>query len=54
VKERPSDDWKHIVWLDELYVTVLPTSDWVYVWTSPKEAYSPECLVSAVKRGARS
>jgi len=25
----------------------------VYVWTSPKEAYNPECLVPAVKHGNR-
>ena len=34
--------------------TMLPTSGRVYVWTSPKEAYNPECLVPTVKHGARS
>ena len=31
-----------------------PTLGQVYVWTSSKEAYNPECLVPTVKHGARS
>ena len=33
---------------------MFPTSGRVYVWTSPKEAYNPECLVPTVEHGARS
>jgi len=33
---------------------LFPPSGWVYVWTSPKEAYNPEFLVPAGKHGARS
>jgi len=33
---------------------LFPTSGQVYVWTSPKEAYNPECLVSTLKHAARS
>jgi len=33
---------------------LFPTSGRVYVWTSPKEAYNPECLVVTVQYGARS
>ena len=42
------------MWSDESSVTMLRTSGWVYVWTSPKEAYNPECLVPTVQHGARS
>jgi len=31
-----------------------PTSGWVNIWRTPKEAYNPECLVSTVKYGGRS
>ena len=43
--------WK--IWLDVPSFT-FPTSGWVYVWTSPKEASNPECLVPIVKHGDRS
>jgi hypothetical protein len=29
--------------------TLFPTLGRVYVWTTPKEAYNPECLVLTVK-----
>ena len=32
---------------------MFPTSGQVYVWTSPKEVYNPECLVPTVQYGAR-
>ena len=49
----PSDDWKYMIWSDEPSFMLFQTSGWVYVWTSPKEAYNPECLVPTVKHGAR-
>jgi len=49
----PSDDWKYIIWSD-VSPFMFPTLDHVYVWTSPKEAYNPACLVPTVKHGARS
>jgi len=52
-KTWPSDDWKYIIWSDEPSFMLFPTSGWVYIWTSPKEAYNPECLVPTVKHGAR-
>jgi len=42
-------DWKHKKWSDELSFMFFPTSGWVYVSRTPKEAYNPECLVPAVK-----
>jgi hypothetical protein len=30
--------------------TLFPTRGRVYVWTTPKEVYNPECLVPAVKQ----
>ena len=50
-KTCPSDD---IMWSDESSFTLFPPSGRVHVWTSPKEAYNPECLVPTVKHGARS
>jgi len=44
-----SDDWKYIIWSDELYFTLFPTSGQVYVWRMPKKAFIPECLFPAVK-----
>jgi hypothetical protein len=34
---------------DESSFTLFPTSGRVYSWRTPKEAYSPECLVPTVK-----
>jgi hypothetical protein len=48
-----SDDWGYIIWSDELFM-LFPTSGWVSVWTTPKEAYSPECLGPTVKHGGGS
>ena len=42
------------MWSDESSFTLFPTSGQLYVWTSPKEAYNPECLVPNVKHGTRS
>ena len=42
------------MWSDESSFTLFPPSGQVHVWTSPKEAYNPECLVPTVKHGARS
>ena len=53
-KTWPSDDWKHIKWSGESSFTLFTTLGRVCVWTSPKEAYNPECLVPTVKHGARS
>jgi hypothetical protein len=38
-----------IIWSNESSFTLIPTSGRVYVWTTPKEAYNPECLVPQVK-----
>jgi len=53
-KTWPSYDWKYIIWSGESSFTLYPTSGRVYIWTSPKEAYNPECLVPTVKHVARS
>jgi hypothetical protein len=34
-----------VIWSDESSFTLLPASGRVYFWRTPKEAYSPECLV---------
>jgi hypothetical protein len=39
------------MWADESSFTLLPTSERVYVWRTPKEAYQQECLVLRVKHG---
>ena len=52
-KTWTSVDWKYVIWSDELPV-LFPTSGWVYVWTPPKEAYIPECVVPTVTHGGRS
>jgi hypothetical protein len=36
---------------DELSFKLLPTSERVYVWRTPKETYNPEWLVPTVKHG---
>jgi hypothetical protein len=38
-----------MIWSDESSFTVFPTSGRVYVCRTPKEAYSPECLVPTLK-----
>jgi hypothetical protein len=48
-----SDDWRYITRSDESS-TLLPTSGWVYVLTTPKKAYSPENLVPTVTHGGGS
>jgi hypothetical protein len=48
-----SDDWKYVLWSDELSCTLFPASDQVYAWRIPKEAYNPEYLVPTVKHGTR-
>jgi len=48
-----SDDWKYVLWSDELFFTLFPTSGQVYASRIPKEAYNPECLVPTVKHGSR-
>jgi len=48
-----SDDWKYVLWSDELSCTLFPALDQVYAWRIPKEAYSLECLVPTVKHGTR-
>ena len=45
------DDQKYVIWSDESYFTLFPTSGWVYVRRTSKEAYNPECQVRTVKRG---
>jgi len=35
-KTRMSDEWKYVIWLDELSFTLFPTSGQVYVWRTPK------------------
>jgi len=42
-----------VIWSGESSFTLI-TLGQVYVWTSPKEAYNPECLVPTVKHGNRS
>ena len=48
------DDCKYVIWSDESSFTLFPTSGWVYVWRTPKEAYNPECLIPAVEHEGRS
>ena len=42
-KTWTSDDWKYVIWSDELSFTLFPTSGRVYVWRTPKESHNPEC-----------
>ena len=37
-KTRTSDDWKYVIWSDESFFTLFPTSGRVCVWRTPKEA----------------
>ena len=48
------DDWKYVIWSNELSFTLFPTSGRVYVCRTPKEAYNPECLSPTVKHGGGS
>jgi hypothetical protein len=43
-----SDDCKYIIWSEELFFTLFPTSGWVYIWETSKEAHNPEFLVPLV------
>ena len=43
-KTWTSDDWKYVIWSDELSFTLFPTSGWVYVWRTPKESCNPTIL----------
>jgi hypothetical protein len=45
---------EHVIWSDELFFTLFPTSGRVYIWRTPKEAYNLECLVPTVKHGGTS
>jgi len=47
-----SDDWKYVIWSDELFFTLFPTSGRVYVWKMPKEAHNPEFLFPFVNTKA--
>jgi hypothetical protein len=40
-----------LIWSDESFFTLFPTSGRVYVWRTPKEGYNPECLAPGVKYG---
>jgi hypothetical protein len=43
-----------VIWSDESFFMLFPTSGRLYVWITPKEAYSPECLVPTAKHGGGS
>jgi len=53
-KTWTSVDWKYVIWSDEMFFTLFPTSGRVYVWKTPKEAYNSECLFPIVKHGGGS
>jgi hypothetical protein len=38
-----------VTWSDESSFTPFPTSGRVCIWRTPKDAYTPECLVPTVK-----
>jgi hypothetical protein len=40
-----SDDCEYVIWSDELFFTLFPTSGRIYVWKTPKETRNPEFLV---------
>jgi len=44
-----SDDWKYVIWSDEMPFALFPTSG-----RTPKEACNPQCLVPTVKRAGGS
>jgi hypothetical protein len=44
----------YAIWSDEPSFTLFPTSGRVYIWSTSKEAYNPECLVPTVKDGGGS
>ncbi|GFX24140.1 transposable element Tcb1 transposase [Trichonephila clavipes] len=46
--------WQQVIWLDESTFTLFQTTGRVYVWRTPKEAFSPECIVPTVKHGGGS
>jgi hypothetical protein len=52
-KTLMSDNWKYVTWSDESSF-IFPKSFWVDVWSMPKEANNPECLVPSVKCGGGS
>jgi hypothetical protein len=39
-----------VIWSDESTYVLLPTSERVYVWRTPKEVYNPDYLVLTVKQ----
>jgi hypothetical protein len=41
-KTQISDNWKHVIWSDELSFMLFPTSGRVYVWRMPKETYNKQ------------
>jgi hypothetical protein len=43
-----------LIWSDELFFTLFPTSQRVYVWRTPKQTYYPGCLVPTVEHGGGS
>ena len=51
-KTRTSDDWKYIMMSHPSHYSQHQAG--FIVWTSPKEAYNPECLVPTVKHGGGS
>ncbi|GFW63338.1 transposable element Tcb1 transposase [Trichonephila clavipes] len=46
--------WQQVIWLDESTFTLFQTTGRVYEWRTPKEAFSPECIVPTVKHGGGS
>jgi hypothetical protein len=48
------EQWKNVIFSDESSFTLFPTTDRVYVWRQPKEAFEPDCLLPTVKHGGGS
>jgi hypothetical protein len=46
--------WQHVIWSDESAFTLFQTTGRVYVWRTPREAFTPDCLVPTVKHGGGS
>ena len=54
LKHLSLEQWKNVIFSDESSFTLFPTSDQVYVWKQPKEAFYPDCLLLTVKHGGGS